>query len=169
MTIPRQTINDVRRTDPVNEWTAKIADAGRRRFLSYGADFDTRAIILEMEIQPDWEDKIKALWEKNKAAVEHDLKLEFGEAFHQQKVANFIAIKSAPFSILSYHNNLFHQIRRAFIQILYYPALVGACALGERMLNHLSWICATISGVQRLIGCEVKPCTNCAHCARFPA
>ena len=35
------------------------------------------------------------------------------------------------------HNALFHQVRQAFVIGAYYPALVGACALGERILNHL--------------------------------
>ena len=32
---------------------------------------------------------------------------------------------------------MFEEVRRAFIIGSYYPALVGACALGERILNHL--------------------------------
>lgn len=40
-------------------------------------------------------------------------------------------------SLLTYHNGLHEQARRAFVTGAYYPALVAACALGERILNHL--------------------------------
>ena len=40
-------------------------------------------------------------------------------------------------SIVSYHNLFYRQTRDAFIVEAYYPALTGACALGERILNHL--------------------------------
>jgi hypothetical protein len=40
-------------------------------------------------------------------------------------------------SLLTYHNQLHEQARRAFVGGAYYPALVAACALGERILNHL--------------------------------
>src|SRR3972149_6553409 len=53
------------------------------------------------------------------------------------KKENFIAIDSKPFSILAFHNRFFEQIRTSFIIGSYYPALTGACALGERILNHL--------------------------------
>jgi hypothetical protein len=39
--------------------------------------------------------------------------------------------------VLAHHNLLFHQVRQSFVIGSYYPALVGACALGERILNHL--------------------------------
>jgi hypothetical protein len=40
-------------------------------------------------------------------------------------------------SLLTYHNRLHEQARRTFVAAAYYPALVAACALGERILNHL--------------------------------
>ena len=40
-------------------------------------------------------------------------------------------------SLLAYHNQFHRQARRAFVASAYYPALVAACALGERILNHL--------------------------------
>jgi hypothetical protein len=55
----------------------------------------------------------------------------------EKKIENFVAMGFKPFSILAYHNNFFDQVRRAFVIGAYYPALVGACALGERILNHL--------------------------------
>lgn len=123
--------------EPASSCVERIADAGRRRFLSYGLDFDSRAILLAEEIQPSWDEAVKTTWEGNKAKIKDELLREFGEFNHDMKVENFVAIQAAPFSILSYHNVLFHQVRRSFVVGSYYPALVGACALGERMLNHL--------------------------------
>jgi hypothetical protein len=40
-------------------------------------------------------------------------------------------------TVLAYHNQFFDQARRSFVIGAYYPALVSACALGERILNHL--------------------------------
>jgi hypothetical protein len=40
-------------------------------------------------------------------------------------------------SLVTYHNEMHQQARTAFVVGAYYPALVAACALGERILNHL--------------------------------
>lgn len=37
----------------------------------------------------------------------------------------------------AFHNKFLEQIRKSFVIGGYYPALTGACALGERILNHL--------------------------------
>ena len=50
---------------------------------------------------------------------------------------DFAALGPEPFSVLSYHNDFMRQVRRAFVIGGHYPALVGCCALGERILNHL--------------------------------
>ena len=50
---------------------------------------------------------------------------------------SFAEIGTKPVSVLSYHNDFFHQVRQAYVLGACYPALVGACALGERILNHL--------------------------------
>lgn len=133
----RTTMDMLTSSDFQYTWREKVADSGHRRFLSYGMDFDTRAIILTTEIQPGWNESVKAGWVKNKEQVAADLVRDFGERDQEMKVVNFVAIDSAPFSILSYHNVLFHQVRRSFVIGSYYAALVSACALGERMLNHL--------------------------------
>ncbi|MEP1327062.1 hypothetical protein [Pseudophaeobacter sp.] len=121
---------------PVNEWKKQIIDAGRRRHLSYSMDFDTRSMALE-EPQDSWTDKAKELHLTNQQKVIDGLKSEYGEWEIDQKIENFKSIGTKPFSVISYHNQFFDQIRRAFVIGAYYPALVGACALGERILNHL--------------------------------
>jgi hypothetical protein len=107
---------------------ARVADRGRRRhrtLLSRG-DFDMRANVLTSEIQRE-----------KKAQVINGLRLTFGELDLSRKVQDFIDMGVKPFSIIANHNVLFEQVRFAFVVGAYYPALVGACALGERILNHL--------------------------------
>jgi hypothetical protein len=38
---------------------------------------------------------------------------------------------------VAFHNVFFNQVRDSFVIGSYYPALTAACALGERILNHL--------------------------------
>jgi hypothetical protein len=114
-----------------------MTDAGRRRHLSWGMDFDTRAVTLDLEIEDDWDDQVKDSHKASKAAIRQGLIVEFGELAIEAKVENFRAIGTKPFSVLSYHNALYHQIRQSYVIGAYYPALVGACSLGERILNHL--------------------------------
>lgn len=108
-----------------------------KRYLVYPFDFDTRAELLTHPIQDDWEPDVKANWEENRRKIRRALKDELGERDFDQKVQNFADVGSAPFSIVSYHNEYYHQTRYAFYYGFYYPALVSACALGERMLNHM--------------------------------
>ncbi len=112
-------------------------DAGLRRYLVYPLDFDMRATTLTTEIQETWEPQVKELWTENRANTIAGLKVELGEGSIEMKVKNFADLGGIPFSIVSYHNVLFHQARYAFYHGFYFPALTAACALGERMLNHL--------------------------------
>lgn len=116
---------------------AALPDAGRRRYLSKGDDFDLRVNSLEIEIKAEWEPQIIEQWTTIKANIRSGLVAEFGSAYADRKEENFIAIGQLSMSIVSYHNVLHRQVRSAFVLGAYYPALVGACALGERVLNHL--------------------------------
>jgi hypothetical protein len=44
---------------------------------------------------------------------------------------------SIPLSLVAFHSRFLQQVRDAFVAGAYYPALIGACTLGERILNHL--------------------------------
>ncbi len=132
----RITIDKIDQSKPLAEWKPQLADLGRRRHLSYTMDFDTRAYLLE-EPKDGWTDEARSLHFKNRERLRGGLEREFGSDRLDKKIENFAAIGSKPFSILSYHNQFFDQVRRAFVIGAYYPALVGACALGERVLNHL--------------------------------
>jgi hypothetical protein len=52
-------------------------------------------------------------------------------------VKNATDLGAKSFSLVAYHNDFHEQARRSFVAGSYYPALVAACALGERILNHL--------------------------------
>lgn len=108
-----------------------------KRHLAWSMDFDTRANVLGVEINDDWEESAKELHRQNKANIISRLSAEFGSYDIDRKVNDFIALGAKPFSIIAHHNILFEQVRAAFVLGAYYPALTGACALGERILNHL--------------------------------
>jgi hypothetical protein len=114
-----------------------MRDAGRRRHLSWGVDFDTRVHFLDTTIEDGWDDQVKSQHLENRKKIEQSLTQEFGVLSWEMKRKNFIDIQSKPFSTIAHHNAFFDQTRRSFVIGSYYPALVGACALGERILNHL--------------------------------
>jgi len=107
----------------------------RHRVLSF--DFDTRVHILTQEIRNEWEDEVKKLHRQNRDAIEKSLVISYGAEAQEAKRRNFIELGDKPLSILAFHNRFFEQIRTAFVMGAYYPALTAACALGERILNHL--------------------------------
>lgn len=107
-----------------------------KRYRVIAADFDSRALVLDT-IQDHWEDSVKALHRKNQARLLAQLRTEFGERAFDAKLTNFKDLGAKPFSVIAFHNRFLSQARQAFVHCLYYPALTGACALGERILNHL--------------------------------
>jgi hypothetical protein len=112
-------------------------DGGRRRYLCFSFDFDTRAALLDGAIQEGWDDRATKGFEEHLTSLRRRLAEEFGQDDLDCKIDNFKAIGNIPFSVLSYHNTFFRQLRTSYVVGAYYPALVGACALGERILNHL--------------------------------
>jgi hypothetical protein len=100
-------------------------------------DFDSRPLILAMQIKDEWEEQVKALHRANKEWVREDYLCEFGPRWADQKLRNIVDLGTKPFSNVAFHNKFLEQARSAFIVGAYYPALTAACALGERILNHL--------------------------------
>lgn len=100
-------------------------------------DFDTRVRTLVDPIDENWEEQVKAQHYKNRENTRLGLKAEFGEYYSEVKVQNFIDLEAKPISVIAFHNEFFAQVRTAFVMGSYYPALTGACSLGERILNHL--------------------------------
>lgn len=108
-----------------------------KRYRILGWDFDSRAATLRQEIRDEWEVQVKEQHRRNKQQTEEGLILQFGALNAKGKIQNFIDLDNKPFSVIAFHNQFFEQIRAAFVMGAYYPALTGACALGERILNHL--------------------------------
>jgi hypothetical protein len=107
----------------------------RYRVLSF--DFDSRAAMLAMEIGDDWDENVKDGHLQSKEAIRAGLVHEFGEFAAADKLKNFVELGPKPWSVIAFHNAFAHQARAAFVVGAYYPAVTAACALGERILNHL--------------------------------
>lgn len=107
-----------------------------QRHLVFLIDFDTRAHMLN-EIPDHWEKNVKDLHIKNRENLILELERELGPQNFDEKLQNFKDAGSSPFSIISYHNSFYRQVRYSFIHGFYYPTLTSACSLGERILNHL--------------------------------
>lgn len=107
-----------------------------KRYRIISVDFDSRALNLDT-IQEDWEEHVKELHRRNQERLIASLKAEFGERNFDVKLANFKELGPKTFSVVAFHNRFLEQARQSFVHCLYYPALTAACALGERVLNHL--------------------------------
>ncbi|MDP9220226.1 MAG: hypothetical protein M3P23_06770 [Actinomycetota bacterium] len=110
---------------------------GARRFTPVNYHFDTRANLLATEIEDDWEPEIQGQWRQNQASVRELLMHQFGVEDYEEKIQNFTDLGAAPWSVVALHNVYLGQVRGAFVGMSYYPALLGACGLGERILNQL--------------------------------
>ncbi len=107
-----------------------------RRYRVLGWDFDFRANTLNLSTD-GWTVEAKEQQQLRINDIEKGLISEFGTRDAREKIKRFKEIGAKPFSVIAYHNALLDQIRSAYVQGSYYPALVGACTLGERILNHL--------------------------------
>jgi len=108
-----------------------------KRFRAVQSEIDSRASLLALEIRESWEPDVKDMHLNNREKMLRSLIDEYGALNAQATIQNLIDLGNAPFSIISYHNEFFRQVRSAFVMEAYYPAVTGACALGERVLNHL--------------------------------
>jgi hypothetical protein len=111
----------------------------RRHVVPGFLDFDYRANALKIPIGENWDEEVKETHRRSRALIIEGLGRQFGVADIERKVEDFSAIGSLPSSIIAHHNMLVNQVRDAFVAGQYYPALTGACALGERILNHLAF------------------------------
>jgi hypothetical protein len=134
--LTRPTIYDLPSGLSLEDYKSQIPDAALRRHLSWGMDFDSRALSLA-KIEDHWEPEVKAQHHANQESTKRELIAQFGEQTIDTKTKNFLDIGTKPMSVVAYHSNFFEQVRSAFVMWQYYPALVGACGLGERILNHL--------------------------------
>lgn len=112
-------------------------DDGWKRYTPIAHSFDTRASMLVTEIQDHWEPQVQEQWRETHKGVRESIVHEYGVADFEEKIQNFVDLGAAPWSVLGLHNLHLKQVRDAFVSKSYYPALVGASGLGERILNHL--------------------------------
>jgi hypothetical protein len=110
---------------------------GCRRYRPIELTFDSRSVVLDQEVGEDWTPDIQAQWRSNQSKVRMELLAEYGTAEGEAKIENYRAMGPAPWSIVAEHNALLAQTRSAFAHDDFYPALVSACALGERIFNQL--------------------------------
>lgn len=110
---------------------------GCRRYRPVAVTFDTRNVLLDVVIQDGWDQAVKDLWTENKLRVREGLLCELGVQDGDAKIDNYRTMGPAPWSVVFEHNHLLSQVRSAFAHGDFYPALVGACALGERLLAQL--------------------------------
>jgi hypothetical protein len=100
-------------------WIEGSAEAFVKRYLVRDVSYDTRPWFFE-----------------NQQVVD-SLTQQYGILRIEEKLKNFRELGREPFSVVAFHNRFLRQCRDAFVVGSYYPALTGACALGERILNHL--------------------------------
>jgi hypothetical protein len=108
-----------------------------KRYRIIPADFDLRINQLH-DLQKMHNENPTIHLENNIISFNNQLIDYYGERRFEQKLENLKDIGSKHYSIISYHNLFIEQIRESFINENYYPSLVSACALGERVLNHLT-------------------------------
>ncbi|EGR2324781.1 TPA: hypothetical protein ACVOYM_005175 [Vibrio diabolicus] len=108
-----------------------------KRYKVFNFDFDGRAEILNQEISDSWEQDVRVNWLENKQKVKEGLISEFGSINCFQKIQDFSDLGSDQPSLIAFHNKFMKQVSYSYSLGSYYPALTGACSLGERILNHL--------------------------------
>ena len=108
-----------------------------KRYRVFLFDFDSRAIGLDKPVPETYEPEFRERLLADRERILENLKLELGEENFDAKLENFTDLGPKRFSVVGFHNQFYDQSRRSFVIGAYYPALVGSCALGERILNHL--------------------------------
>jgi hypothetical protein len=78
----------------------------------------------------EWAEEPKRLHAENRKRLIEQLAYELGPMNLEGKLQNFRDAGSTPFSIIAYHNSLFCQSSMPSF-------IVGSCALGEAIFNHL--------------------------------
>ena len=109
---------------------------GCRRYRPMEFSFDTRVHFLTQETGL-YEPAIAAQWENNKRLIREELIHQYGADSYEEKLADFIALGAAPWSVFARHNLFLKHIRTSFVAGAYYASLVAAGSLAERILNQL--------------------------------
>lgn len=113
-----------------------LGDHGMRRYHPFSMEFDSTPMDLK-EPGPDWSDEAKRAGLERRARLVEHLEARYGARNIETVVRNLHDLGPKNMSLISYHNTMYEQARTAFVVGAYYPALLAACALAERILNHL--------------------------------
>lgn len=132
----RKTIADLQKGVYQYDGHADLSDRGARRYNPFSFDFDSTPVSLIVP-EEHWDEQVKRQHIENRDRIVERLKLEHGTRHIDDIIKNAADLGPKSMSLLTHHNKLHEQARRAFVTGAYYPALVAACALGERILNHL--------------------------------
>ncbi len=132
----RKTIGDLKRGVYQYDGHQELSDRGSRRYHPFSFDFDSTPMNLK-DPEEHWDEQVKQQHLEDRERIVDRLKLDHGARHIDNIVKDTADLGPKSMSILAYHNSLHEQARRAFVTGAYYPALVAACALGERILNHL--------------------------------
>lgn len=132
----RKTIADLPRGVYDHGAHADLADRGARRYHPFSFDFDSTPLSLT-DPEEHWDEQVKETHRENRAQQINRLEQDYGSRHIADVVKNVTDLGAKSMSLLTYHNRFHEQARRSFVASAYYPALVAACALGERILNHL--------------------------------
>lgn len=108
-----------------------------RRYRPVPTTFDYRANVINLAIGGDWTAEIQQQWRNVKEGTVATLLGDLGVNDSERKIADYLALGPPPESFAFEHVEALRQVRSAFTHGDYYPALVGACALGERIFNQL--------------------------------
>jgi hypothetical protein len=97
--------------------------------------WDGRSILLR-----SFKGKLPDPGSPNESAVRRiltELHGQFGANDFPEKLDRYLELAEPPMSIVNEHNRLLSDCRNAYVAGFFYSALVGACALGERVLNSI--------------------------------
>ncbi len=111
--------------------TPKFRNGYARRLRVLSFDFDGRWAALNTTSDPP------GALDETHARMRESLRSQFGIDHFDAKLKNYMDLGPKPMSVLAYHNIHLDGCRDAFVIGSYYPALTGACAMGERILNEL--------------------------------
>ena len=115
----------------------RSGDDGCRRYLPVLYTFDSRNVILDTVVEEEWDPAVRDQWHANQAHVRMSLLAEHGTDAGERKIDDYRLLGPAPWLTWGEHGVLLGQVRSAFAHGEYYPALVAACSLGERVFNQV--------------------------------
>jgi len=98
----------------------------RYRILKFGID-TTRNILNFPNNTP--------MIEKHKQEMKESLISQFGEIDFDNKFKRYMEVKKPALAIVEEYWYLLNEIADAYVSGYFYPALTGACCLGERIFN----------------------------------